>query len=346
MNRKKKILTTFAIIIVFILIAGAILGSKYYKKIFSANIKTTCFIFIPTNSTYQQVLDTLEKNQVLKNVHSFKQIAEFKDYPQRVKPGKYKFEEGMNNNTIVNILKSGRQSSIKFTFNNIRSLEQFAGKAAVKIEADSSSIIEYLKDETTVEDLGFNKASLISLFIPNTYELYWNSSAKSIVDRMKIEYDKFWNKEREDKANKIGLSKHEVSTLASIVQAEQSRHKDEKATIAGLYMNRIKKGMLLQSDPTIVYALGDFTINRVLNRHKEIDSPYNTYKYAGLPPGPINMPEISSIDAVLDYEKNDYLFMCAKEDFSGYHNFSTNSHQHSIYARRYQNALNRNKIWK
>ncbi len=346
MTKKKKIIISLIIIFVVFIITGLILGNKYYKKIFSANVNKTCFVYIPTNSTYKQVIDTLKANKVLIDSVSFKQLAEFKKYPEKIKSGKYKVEKGMNNNVLINMLKSGRQSPVKLTFNNIRTIEQFAGKVAKKIETDSASIIELLKDENFIEDLGFTKITILELFIPNTYEIYWNLSAKSFIERMKTEYDKFWNKDREEKANKIGLTKHEVSTLASIVQAEQSAHNNEKATIAGLYMNRIKIGMILQSDPTIIYALGDYTIKRVLIRHKDIDSPYNTYKYAGLPPGPINMPEISSIDAVLNYEKNEYLYMCAKEDFSGYHNFSTNSHQHGIYARKYQNALNRRKIWK
>jgi len=163
---------------------------------------------------------------------------------------------------------------------------------------------------------------------------------------MNKEYETFWNRERLQKAKKIKMSQLEVSTLASIVQAEQSMHNDEKAKVAGLYINRLEKGMLLQSDPTVVYAIGDFSIRRVLNRDKEIDSPYNTYKYSGLPPSPINLPEISSIDAVLNHETHKYIFMCAKEDFSGYHNFSKTSTQHMIYARRYQRALNKKKIWR
>lgn len=184
------------------------------------------------------------------------------------------------------------------------------------------------------------------MFIPNTYEFYWNISAKAFFKKMNTEYSKFWNPARLAKAKKIRMSPLEVSTLASIVQAEQSMHDDEKAKVAGLYINRLRKGMLLQSDPTVVYAIGNFSIRRVLNKDKEIDSPYNTYKYKGLPPAPINLPEISSIDAVLNYEKHSYIFMCAKEDFSGYHNFSKTHSQHMMYARRYQAALNKKKIWR
>jgi UPF0755 protein len=186
----------------------------------------------------------------------------------------------------------------------------------------------------------------LSIFIPNTYQFYWNTSAEQFMERMAKEYKAFWTDERKAKAKKIGLSQTEVAVLASIVQAEQSRHHDEKPVIAGLYINRLKKGMRLESDPTLVYAHGDFSIKRVLNVHKEIDSPYNTYRNSGLPPGPINLPEISSLDAVLNYKSHEYIFMCAKEDFSGYHNFSKTYQQHCIYANKYREALNKRKIMK
>jgi len=184
------------------------------------------------------------------------------------------------------------------------------------------------------------------MFIPNTYEFYWNTSAEEFFKRMAKEYKAFWTSERIAKAKKIGLSQSEVSALASIVQAEQLFHADERSRVAGLYINRLNKGMLLQSDPTLIYALGDFTIKRVLNKHKIIKSPYNTYLNTGLPPGPINLPERSSIDAVLNYEKHDYIFMCAKEDFSGYHNFAKTNRQHEIYAAKYHRELNKRRIYK
>ena len=186
----------------------------------------------------------------------------------------------------------------------------------------------------------------MTMFIPNTYEVYWNTSAEEFVKRMAREYKAFWTEQRKAQAKALNLTQSEVSILASIVQAEQSEHRDERAQVAGLYINRIKKKMRLQSDPTLIYATGDFSIKRVLNKHMQLDSPYNTYMYAGLPPGPINLPEISSIDAVLDYEKHDYIYMCAKADFSGYHNFSRSFFQHNAYAKAYRNELNRRKIMK
>jgi len=203
-----------------------------------------------------------------------------------------------------------------------------------------------LNNKDFITELGFKKETVLCLFLPNTYEFYWSTDAKQFILRMNDEYKKFWNETRTKKAKEVNLTPIEVSILASIVQAEQGRFNDEKPTIAGLYINRLTQGIALQSDPTLVYAAGDFSIKRVLNVHKEINSPYNTYMYAGLTPGPINLPEISSIDAVLNYEKHDYLFMCAKDDFSGYHYFAKTASQHNVYAQRYHAALNGQKIYK
>ena len=208
----------------------------------------------------------------------------------------------------------------------------------MNIEADSADIAALLKDEETAKKYGFNKQTFCSMFIPNTYEFWWNTSAEEFVQRMADEYKKFWNDDRKAKANELGLSQSQVSTLASIVESETQKN-DEKARIAGVYINRLKKDWLLQADPTVVFAAGDFTIKRILNKHLEINSPYNTYKYKGLPPGPICIPSTTSIDAVLNYEHHNYMYFCAKEDFSGYHNFATTNAQHEANARRYHDAL-------
>ena len=320
----------------------------FYNVIYSNNVKLESkqnfYLYIATDSDFNSVLDSLKKNDILKDTSSFIWVANKKKYNERVKAGRYLIKSKMNNNDIINMLRIGSQKPVKLTFNNIRTKEDLASKISKNIEADSLEILKLLNSNEFLSKYHFKKHSILSMFIPNTYEFYWNTSAEKFFERMNIEYKKFWTKKRLDKAKKLKMNLVEVSTLASIVQAEQSVHNDEKARVAGLYINRLRKGMLLQSDPTVVYAIGDFTIRRVLNRDKEIDSPYNTYKYVGLPPAPINLPEISSIDAVLNYEKNNYIFMCAKADFSGYHNFSTNSRQHGIYARKYQRALNRKGI--
>lgn len=342
----KKPIKVSLIILLIIIAVGVIYAYSVYRDIFKENISSEYYLLIPTNSSYEDVLDSLKVSEVLPDIGSFKKTASLKKYKDIIHPGRYKLEKGMTNNQLVNILRSGRQTPVRLTFNNIRTIYDLASKVSKVIEADSLSVIEYLHDEKYISQYGFDSKTIICMFIPNTYEFYWNTSAKKFIDKMKYEYDKYWSEDRVKKAESIGLSQKEVSILASIVQAEQRAHNDEKRRVAGLYINRLSRNMLLQSDPTLIFASGDFTKKRVLNKDKEIESPYNTYKYAGLPPGPINLPEISSLDAVLNYEKHNYIFMCAKEDFSGYHNFSTNAKQHGIYARRYQQALNKKKIWK
>ncbi len=342
---RKKIIYITLIITILILLFGGIYAYSVYKDIFKPNINKDTFLLIPSNSDYLQVLDSLKHTNTLEDINSFIKTAKLKKY-NKIRSGRYEFKKGMTNNEIVNILRSGRQTPVKLTFNNIRTINDFAGKISKQIEPDSASIVKLLNNENFINQLGFNKHDIISMFIPNTYEIYWNTSAENFIKRMKKEYDRFWNDNRKEKAEQLNLTLKEVSILASIVQAEQQAHPDERAKVAGVYINRLKRGMLLQSDPTLIFASGDFTKKRVLNKDKEIDSPYNTYMYAGLPPGPINMPDISSIDAVLNYQHHNYIFMCAKEDFSGYHNFSTNARQHGIYARKYQQALNKKKIWK
>ncbi|MCF6241380.1 MAG: endolytic transglycosylase MltG [Bacteroidales bacterium] len=330
-------------------VIAALIAFSYYNKIYIDNTQIPnsekFYLYIPTGADYTNVIDSLSKYNILKNKESFIWLSEKKNY-KKIRPGRYEITNGMSNNQLINMLRAGLQKPVKLTFNNIRTKEELAGKISKTLEFDSLSLLRLLNNKEFLNSYGFTPETVISMFIPNTYEFYWNSSPEVFFKKMYKEYKKFWNKERLAKAKKMNMSPIEVATLASIVQAEQSRHNDEKAKVAGLYINRLKKGMLLQSDPTVVYAIGDFSIRRVLNKDKEIDSPYNTYKYKGLPPAPINLPEISSIDAVLNYEKHKYIYMCAKEDFSGYHNFSTNISQHNIYAKRYQRALNQKKIWR
>ncbi|MEA3317340.1 MAG: endolytic transglycosylase MltG, partial [Bacteroidota bacterium] len=237
------------------------------------------------------------------------------------------------------------QKPLKLVFNNIRNIENLAGRVAKKIEADSSAIVNLMHNNKFIEELGFNKYTYTCIFIPNTYEFWWNTSAKSFVLRMHKEYLKFWNTERKAKAKKLNLSKEEVITIASIVDEETYKN-DEMPRIAGVYINRLRKRIPLQADPTIKFAVGDFSIKRVLTKHLKTESPYNTYKHYGLPPGPISIPSIAAIDAVLNYEHHKYLYFCAKDDFSGYHNFAKNLYEHNRNARAYRRALNKKRIWK
>ena len=341
----KKVLAAVLIILSFI---GGFSAWQFYSMIYTSNVGFTendKYFYIPTGSTFKEVAKALEDSKIILNPASFDWVAEQKNYKLNVKPGRYKIEHGMSNNELVNLLRSGEQEPIMVTFNTVRFKEDLAGKVGAFIEADSTEIITLLNDEDFVSKYGFNTTTFLTLFLPNTYEFWWNTSAEDFVDRMATEYKKFWTPERKSKANKLGLSQSEVSILASIVQKETNKN-DEKPTVAGVYLNRLKKGMLLQADPTLVYANRDFEARRVLNSHKKIDSPYNTYKYKGLPPGPICLPSISSIDGVLNAKPHSYLYFCAKADGSGYHTFATTYRDHLRNAREFQRELNRRKVYR
>ncbi|RLD75864.1 MAG: endolytic transglycosylase MltG [Bacteroidetes bacterium] len=349
MEIKRSFIKAITITILVLISLATVTAIYFYNKIYADNTllknERLFYLYISSDAKLGDVTDSLSEHKILKDMESFLWVANKKNY-KNIRSGRYEIKSGMSNNELVNMLRSGNQKPIKLTFNNIRTKQELASKVSQKLELDSTELMVLLNNNQFLNPFKFSNITIISMFIPNTYEFYWNISTEAFFKKMNKEYEKFWTKERLEKAKKIKMTELEVSTLASIVQAEQSIHNDEKAKVAGLYLNRLKKGMLLQSDPTVVYAIGDFSIRRVLNRDKEIDSPYNTYKYTGLPPSPINLPEISSIDAVLNYEHHNYIFMCAKEDFSGYHNFSKTTSQHMIYARRYQRELNKKKIYR
>lgn len=335
-------------VIILFALAFIIAGLRAYQLfqyIFAENIQQVGNIIIPPNATYDQVLDSLRTHQILKNEKALHWVAKKKDYPQNIKAGNYAFNKGMNTNQIVNMLRAGNQTPVSVIFNNLRFIDELAGSVAKDIQPDSLELLDYLTDSAVIHGYGFDPYSFHAMFIPNTYEFYWTTTPKQFADRMSGEYKRFWNDERRAKAKALGLTPVEVSTVASIVQEETTKA-DEKPRVAGLYLNRIKRGMLLQADPTIKFAVGDFSINRILTKHLTVDSPYNTYTHAGLPPGPINFPEISSIEAVLNAEGHNYLYMCASDEFNGYHNFATTLREHNQNARRYQEALNARKIYK
>jgi len=267
------------------------------------------------------------------------------NYANRVKPGRYRLHAGMSNRKLINMLASGNQEPVTISFHNIRLKEQFAGFISKKIEPDSVAILRLLDSASFLQKYGFTKDNVYTMFLPNTYQLYWNTSPEKFFKHMYISYEKFWTRERTQKAEEINLSPIQVSILASIVDAE-ALHDDEMPTVAGLYLNRLNKGMKLEADPTVIFAKNDFTIKRVLSKYLSFDSPYNTYLYTGLPPGPIMMPSVNAVNAVLDYKKSNYIYMCAKEDFSGYHNFASNLTDHLANARRFQQALNERNIKK
>lgn len=347
-NKKRTMLNRIVRnLLLIVIIFASYVGYYAYRSFYASNVwlegKPLTYIFIPTNANYKEVKSLLYKKGLIVNRNSFEWIAKFKRYPSHIRPGGYKIVAGMSNSSLINKLRSGNQDPIKLVFNNIRHKEDLAGRISKEIEADSTAIIMLLNDSIYVATMGMTPRNVITLFIPNTYEVYWNITAKDFVERMAIEYKKFWNEARVAKLAELRLSRTEVMTLASIVEKETNRDK-EKPDVAGVYLNRLHQGWLLQADPTLVFALGDFSIKRVLNEYKRINSPYNTYMYLGLPPGPICLPSISSIDAVLNYHKHNYMYFCAREDFSGYHNFAVDAEGHALNAARYQQALNRRNI--
>mgnify|MGYP002399150614 CR=1 FL=1 len=301
-------------------------------------------IFIQERSTMKELLQTLDSSGALKDESSFIITSRLKGFDRSIKPGFYILESGMNNNHIVNMLRAGRQTPVNVTFNNLRTLNDLAGHIGGQIEADSSSIIAFLSNQSNYSDDGFKPETVISVFIPDTYQLYWTTDAEGLYKRMLREYKGFWNKDRIAAASALGLTPVDVSILASIIDDEVAKD-DEKPRIAGVYLNRLRLGIPLQACPTIKFALNDFTIRRVLYQHLKVESPYNTYKYRGLPPGPVRCPTKAGIEAVLNAEKHDYLYFAAKADFSGYHHFSRTLAEHNKYAYAYQRELNKRKIY-
>ena len=349
LKRKKKFLQKryIAGLGFIILIVGIVIAYNIYDKIYSSNIelkdKEYDYLYIPTGATKKDVLRIIDASDRIQNMDDFKWLAEKKNYYSHINPGRYQIKEGMSNNALINKLRAGRQDPVDVIFNNIRLKPELAGVVSKQIEADSVDILQLINDRDFLGKYEFTPQTVPAMFIPNTYEFYWNTSARKFIERMHGEFHRFWDGEKNRKAEDIGLTPVEVTTLASIVEEETTKE-DEMPKIAGVYMNRLDLGMRLQADPTIKFAIGDFSVNRILDKYLEIDSPYNTYKYAGLPPGPISFPPIAAIEAVLNYENHDYLYFAAKPDFSGYHNFSRTHRQHIINARKYQKALNERKI--
>lgn len=333
-------------IVGIIVVATGIAGGYYYFKYFSPNVTNKeQYLYIHTGANYQDVYKTIQDEGILKDTASFNWAAGKMKYPSRVKPGRYRLTSGMSNRRFINMLASGSQEPVTLNFHNFRLKEEFAGFVSKKIEPDSASILRLLDSSKFVEQYGFTTDNVYAMFIPNTYQLYWNNTPEKFFKRMYANYEKFWTPDRKQKAAAIELSPIQVSVLASIVDAE-ALHDDEMPTIAGLYLNRLKKGMKLESDPTVIFAKQDFTIKRVLNRYLSFNSPYNTYLHTGLPPGPIMMPSVNALNSVLDYKKTDYMYMCAKADFSGYHAFATNVADHLVNAHKFQQALNERNIKK
>jgi len=320
-----------------------------YNNVFVPNTafnNKEAHIYIGTNATFSEVME--EISPLLIDPDTFKAVANKKEYPSNIKSGHFIIKKGMNNNDIVNAIRIGN-IPISIKFNNQERLENLAGSISKQIEADSLSLLNAFKNEKFLSEKGFSLDDALAMYIPNTYDVYWNVSAEGFRDKMFKEYQNFWNARRVGKAKRLDLTETQVINLAAIVQKETAKV-DERERVAGVYINRLKKGMMLQADPTVIYTKklldNDFNqqIKRVLYKDLDLDSPYNTYKYTGVPPGPITMPDISSIDAVLNYEKHDYIFFVADVTNFGYHKFAKTLAQHNRNKKEYVRWINKQKV--
>ena len=336
----KKIITIVSVVLITALL---IYGIKLYGDIFSKNTKFSekeLFVHIPTDANYEDVKKIIAP--YVDNMEKFELVASKRSYIQNVKSGRFLFKNGMNNFELITALRNN--IPVKLAFNNQERIENVVGRVSSQIEADSTELMNIFKDSTFLKENGFTEDNVISICIPNTYEFYWNTKADKFRDKMVKEYRKFWNTERTSQAQKLGLTPVQVMTLASIVHKETVK-KDERPRVAGVYLNRLRIGMLLQADPTVIFAkkkkLGNFdmVIKRVFSNDLKIDSPYNTYFYGGLPPGPIAMPDITAIEAVLKPEKHNYIYFCASVTRFGYHEFAINESEHEVNRTNYINWL-------
>jgi len=320
----------------------------FYQMFKGSNVlieKESQVIVIEKGETFSDLRARLYDDLVINDALSFSFVAKVLDYQEAVKPGVYLFESGMSNLAIVRRLRSGDQVPVRITFNNVRLKEELAEKVTANTGIKSEEILNLLNDQTFLEKYDLNPDNAMTVFLPDTYEVYWTITAEELFDKMYKESQKFWTAERKQLAQNLDLTPTEVSILASIVQAETIMS-DERPKVAGLYINRLNDNMFLQADPTVKFALGDFAIQRILIKDTRIESPYNTYRNRGLPPGPIGLPSLASIQSVLNYEKHDYLYMCAKEDFSGYHAFAKDLSAHNRNAAKLHRALNQRKIYR
>ena len=323
-----------------LLVYGFILANQ----VFSKNTKfdeNELYVYVPTGSTYEDVIKII--SPFVENMNRFEMVAEKRSYPENIKPGRFLFTRGMNSYDLVRTMRSN--VPVKLAFNNQERLENFAGRVGSQIEPDSLLLLNTFKDSIFLKENGFNDENVLVMFIPNTYEVYWNISAEKFRDKMVKEYRNFWNKERIGKAAKQGLTPIEATILASIVHKESVK-KDERPRIAGVYLNRMRLGMPLQADPTVIFAIkkkdNDFeqVIKRVFYNDLTMSSPYNTYVNIGLPPGPIAMPDITALEAVLDPEKNDFIYFCASVNRFGYHEFAATLPEHNKNAKKYSDWIN------
>jgi len=344
MKRKTKRLFIFVILIIIALLGG-IAGYFYYQiKSPAFKIKEPASVYIDEKKDFDKLLSDLETVAHIKDPALFQKLASYMHYgASNMLTGRYVITPSTSVLSAVRMFRNGQQTPVKFTFNNVRLKTDFIERIGDQFMFGTEKLSEKLNDPEICKSFGFDTVTIVSMFIPNTYEMYWNVPVNKFLERMKKEYDRFWTPERLEKAEAIPLTPVQVAVLASIVE-EETANKADYAMIAGLYINRLRKGMLLQADPTVKFAVGDFSLKRILYVHLDVDSPYNTYKYSGLPPGPIRIPSMAGLDAVLNYVQHNYLYMTAKEDLSGETNFEVTHAEHLQNARKYQDALNQRNI--
>lgn len=345
-KRHRKPLQIVAIILGLAIAGGSYYAYTLYEKIFSSNTAGTHpkVLYIRPGVSYADILDTLAKYNVVKDMEAFRWVSDQMAWEGPVPPGRYVIPPGLNNREMVNLFRGGMQTPVLVPIVKERTLDDLATHLSQRLLFNKSAFMQAVSRASLLDSLGVTHETVIGLFLTDSYSLYWTTSPTALLWRMHEEYHKWWTPERVQQAKNHGLTPMEAITLASIVE-EETAQPDEKATVAGLYLNRLERGMRLQADPTVKYAVGDFSIKRVLYVHLEKDSPYNTYKYAGLPPGPICIPFKSTIEAVLQAEDHNYIYMCARPDFSGYHNFARTARQHARNRNAYIRALNQRRIY-
>ncbi len=331
---KKIALLILSIFIIFILSAYYL----FFKNNIQSQKDNSEYICIPSHSNYTDVLRILKLSDAITNLYSFELLAKTIHYADHIHPGRYCIKHGMNNISLLRMLYSGKQTAVKLTFNNIRLKSELASKVSLQLEADSNAILQLLNNKEFLAQFDMTPETSLLLCLPNTYEFWWNTSAEQFIKKMAKEYNFFWNEKRRRLSQKAGLSPLQIGILASIVDQESNK-KEELSRIAGVYINRFKNGMKLQADPTIKFSLKNFTIKRILKSHLTVESPYNTYMHEGLPPGPICLPNTFTIDYVLNHEKHDYFYFCAKDDLSGLHIFAKTYEQHKLNAKKYHQAI-------
>ncbi|WP_321330938.1 endolytic transglycosylase MltG [uncultured Bacteroides sp.] len=341
-KNKKNLLVITAILFVG---ATTCIGILYYYLFYPQfHPAKDVYVYIDRDDTLDSICNKVMAKGQPGNFAGFGWMARHQDYSKNIHTGRYIIQPGDNIYHVFRRLARGHQTPLNITIGNVRTKEKLAHNIGKQLMIDSAEVVTQLLDSTFCAKMGYKEETIVCLFIPETYQVYWDISMNDFFKRMKKEHDKFWNTERLAKAKAIGLTPEEVCTIASIVEEETNNEK-EKAMVAGLYINRLHASMPLQADPTIKFALNDFGLRRIINNDLQINSPYNTYKYIGLPPGPIRIPSVKGIDSVLNYVKHNYIYMCAKEDFSGTHNFASNYTEHMANARKYWKALNKRKIF-